>query len=767
VSKLHRSKPGSSTLVQRSAAPPKPGAHTLAENVRRPAHSASSSASVAMQPRAINADPPVSDHGATPTGPAQSGHWTDALLAPYAEPPASALQRRAAGDGGTSVGSDAGVHQIAASGVAGTGSPLPHLERIQQAFGPDHDLAHVRAHVGGDAAMAADEIGAEAYATGGHVAFRREPDLFTAAHEAAHVVQQQRGVQLFGGVGAAGDHYEQHADAVADAVVAGGSAERLLDGVAPAGDAAPSSRVQRKPRNDQPAPLLGEPPAPVWEFEPRSLTFNGAGDVGVTIRNASDDTQTIGDWEIVGDDRAFFVGLMPGIILEPGDSITFRVDFTPSGDMPQAAALILHPTFSIIGTGVPARLNMGGINSTSHQGQPDATAGACGVPISATTRSGKPNSLQSALGSVHAAWNAVLAQQVAGVGSVHGMASKDIPKDTSGWESVMDDAIAEGLVLAVGAVGLYLGGGLALATWDVLQKMQLRDDAAAAAKKIAGLTLKVHNLLVNDVTRSIGSQVSAGVRQAISDAPKGAGVPAVMREAFFLGQTKTLALAYADAVTALNNSEGDYAALEAEEAGLGFAALEAYRNHLSCQTPLIGTIQSHKTLGMWAAFLARMDLGTHDPESWEKAEPGAALDKDIFKRKNNHQEWTDELGKGVLDLHVVWDYDRMHSEPVFDIKHARVRGIHPELKAIMTTAPLREFPIPMIAHGRVKYDALSGAGATSELRVGRNEGGAIVIAAEEHKKSASMLELLGNGDVFAGAKALLDYINDLTLPEVE
>src|SRR5262249_26051004 len=71
-------------------------------------------------------------------------------------------------------------------------------------------------------------IGAQAYAKGSRVAFRSSPDLHTAAHEAAHVVQQQAGVHLKGGVGEAGDRHEQHADAVADAVVAGRSAAPLL-----------------------------------------------------------------------------------------------------------------------------------------------------------------------------------------------------------------------------------------------------------------------------------------------------------------------------------------------------------------------------------------------------------------------------------------------------------------------------------------------------------------------------------------------------------
>jgi hypothetical protein len=72
-------------------------------------------------------------------------------------------------------------------------------------------------------------MGAQAYATGDQVAFAESPSLHTAAHEAAHVVQQRAGVHLKGGVGETGDPYEAHADQVADAVVRGESAAGLLD----------------------------------------------------------------------------------------------------------------------------------------------------------------------------------------------------------------------------------------------------------------------------------------------------------------------------------------------------------------------------------------------------------------------------------------------------------------------------------------------------------------------------------------------------------
>ncbi len=120
------------------------------------------------------------------------------------------------------------IHEEAEKGVKGSGSALPHAERIQEAFG-DHDISGTEAHVGGQAAKASEAIGASAYASGNKIAFKESPDLHTAAHEAAHIIQQRAGVSLEGGVGQTGDAYEQHADAVADAVVQGKSAKSLLD----------------------------------------------------------------------------------------------------------------------------------------------------------------------------------------------------------------------------------------------------------------------------------------------------------------------------------------------------------------------------------------------------------------------------------------------------------------------------------------------------------------------------------------------------------
>jgi hypothetical protein len=150
--------------------------------------------------------------------------------------------------GAARVDDESAVHDAAARGTATSASPLPHGDLIQRAFGR-HDVSSVQAHAGPDAAASARDMGAQAYASGNHVVLGdKGGDLFTVAHEAAHVVQQRGGVQLRGGVGSEGDTYERHADDVAARVVAGQSAEGLLDRFSGAGSpgAATGGMTQRK-----------------------------------------------------------------------------------------------------------------------------------------------------------------------------------------------------------------------------------------------------------------------------------------------------------------------------------------------------------------------------------------------------------------------------------------------------------------------------------------------------------------------------------------
>lgn len=143
------------------------------------------------------------------------------------------------------------ARRLAQRGASSAAKQLPYYELIQRAFGR-FDVSGVQVHDDARAQEAAHALGAEAYAFGDDVVLGASSDLHTVAHEAAHVVQQRAGiVQLSSGVGHSGDPYERHADAVADAVVAGHSAEPLLAemlGAAPIAGAAPAGVQRRRDR---------------------------------------------------------------------------------------------------------------------------------------------------------------------------------------------------------------------------------------------------------------------------------------------------------------------------------------------------------------------------------------------------------------------------------------------------------------------------------------------------------------------------------------
>jgi hypothetical protein len=184
------------------------------------------------------------------SGPGRSDdHAVTAAPSPVVEPPAAATTGAVEKD----------EHRVAARGTAGNGGPLPHLETIQKAFGR-HNVSSVRAYIGGEAATASRTLGARAYAYGNTVAFAEAPDVHTAAHEAAHTVQQQYGVSPGGG-----QSYERHADRVAARVSRGTSAEDLLDAVPKGGGA--TAIVQLKGTEPDP-----EPESPVTEDADEGLT---------------------------------------------------------------------------------------------------------------------------------------------------------------------------------------------------------------------------------------------------------------------------------------------------------------------------------------------------------------------------------------------------------------------------------------------------------------------------------------------------------------
>lgn len=217
------------------------------------------------------------------------------------------IQRKGAG---ASQGGQGGVIAAAQHGISGAPEALPHRAQIQGLFG-HHDVSGIQAHVGGPAAEASQQIGAAAYATGTSVAFREAPDLHTAAHEAAHVVQQRAGVQLRGGVGEAGDTYERHADAVADAVVAGQPAGGLLDQMAGGGSHAPAVQRATGPVGEGPNTVKGGG-ATQTDATPKTYVELAAGKISelVTYSNAQADwSMSIADAGQQGDLRMLMTWL--------------------------------------------------------------------------------------------------------------------------------------------------------------------------------------------------------------------------------------------------------------------------------------------------------------------------------------------------------------------------------------------------------------------------------------------------------------------------
>jgi hypothetical protein len=120
------------------------------------------------------------------------------------------------------------IRSVAGAGFKGHPGSYPFQRRIQAAFGR-HNISYVSAFNDAAARRANRKLGSLAYASREKVAFRGYPDLHTAAHEAAHIIQQRKGVRLTDGTGKKDDANERHADAVADRVVRGKSAENLLN----------------------------------------------------------------------------------------------------------------------------------------------------------------------------------------------------------------------------------------------------------------------------------------------------------------------------------------------------------------------------------------------------------------------------------------------------------------------------------------------------------------------------------------------------------
>lgn len=119
---------------------------------------------------------------------------------------------------------DQAAMMLASEGLEDAGGSLPYLDTLESLFG-GRSLGEVPVASGAAAEQATAAMGADGFEMGGAVALGGGADLHTVAHEAAHLFQDTTGV------GQAGSTHERQADAIADRVVAGESADDLMTGL--------------------------------------------------------------------------------------------------------------------------------------------------------------------------------------------------------------------------------------------------------------------------------------------------------------------------------------------------------------------------------------------------------------------------------------------------------------------------------------------------------------------------------------------------------
>ena len=193
---------------------------------------------------------------------AQSKDRTPSKKAPSADTPRGPISEllSAAGNsavtslrGTRTVGDERSLPAAAQDGVRARGEPLDAGDRAEMESQFGRELGDVRIHRDSEAARSADQMDAQAFTAGTHIVFGAgayrpgaEEGHALLRHELAHVLQQRDSGSVRPGIGAAGDAFEQSADAAALHVAPG--AQHSAGGVPAA--------VQRQPKPGakQPAP---------------------------------------------------------------------------------------------------------------------------------------------------------------------------------------------------------------------------------------------------------------------------------------------------------------------------------------------------------------------------------------------------------------------------------------------------------------------------------------------------------------------------------
>jgi hypothetical protein len=438
----------------------------------------------------------------------------------------------------------------------------------------------------------------------------------------------------------------------------------------------------------------------------------------VTITNTSENAVIL-DVDVTGDPVFTFDGMLSGQALAPGASLDIGVGYASHLEGAYQGELVVGTT-DLVFPKPPLRIPITGTAVARK---------TVGTAIAAKSPGGKANTIDSAVSSLGDAWEQLLKEQLAGVELVQGYAQDSQAASPSPlWAELLQAA------LMIGVIGVTRG--LAKQITNELRTLIFADvrnqiggdkaDAYVVGEMVAGVTERVHGAMHGQVVDTLQSAIAGSIKSGILQAKTGgagktggSGKAAIARDAFFESMKSELNAGVTSIKTAANNTTGDYQALEDEQEGLGFTALEGYRNEIATIAQTAKAAQIHKTLGLYSAYLAQARTGTtgsgQSSDTDLDGSGGLATDESKLGERGRFAD-------GVLVLDMAWGN--------LSIKSARVRGLNENLRALLSTAPLGSFPLPIVLAGNV----LGTAGETprrGEVRVGRTEQGSLYAIAAE------------------------------------
>lgn len=496
-----------------------------------------------------------------------------------------------------------------------------------------------------------------------------------------------------------------------------------------------------------PSTLAYDAPA-VFAADRKQVALAGLGSTAtVTVWNNSLEPITIGDVYVDGDAGAFRLDrtVLAGTELAPYESIELDLAQIARVAGTYHATLVVAPANGMMSGKAELRVPI--------EGTVDAEP-TVGTPIQGTSPNGNPNTIDSAMSSLVTAWESLLQEQIAGVALVQGYAAGSDPSGVSPlWQDLLQAALMLGVVGVTRGLATRIASGLGTAIYKLTDDLHGMGAAINAyASTAAELNTTVHAAMHGQIADTLQGAIASAIRDGVVAARTGGhGKAALARDAFFEAMKSDLNFGVAAIKTQANNTTGDYQALEADHAGLGFAALESYRNQIARQAQTAKTEQVTKTLGVYGAFLAQPTTGTLGTDAQAETDLFGAggIATDESKRGGEH------FANGVLVLDMTWS--------TLTINSARIRGMNEDLRALLVGVPLRSLGIPIVLAGNVRNTA-GKQPQHGEVRVGRNENGTLFAAAADSEDDVRAGTAYGVGFLERAARDDFNLSNDGSMP---